>query len=96
MIANTRRIETAIQRYQGKRRMEEFRRNVFMKYLTYGGVDAGPKMFGGMDRKAFENMDADEIVTATATSYLSSDKMNIGADNTTWAIDFEGVAASFL
>lgn len=76
--------------------MEEKRRNYFIKYLSFGGVNADPRQFGGMDKKLFENMDKDEILAATATSTISNDKLNIGKDNSLWAVDFEGVAASYL
>ncbi|KAK2766888.1 hypothetical protein FQN54_006202 [Arachnomyces sp. PD_36] len=83
------RLETAIQRYQAKRRMDEERRSVFTKYMAFGGVTVGPKMFGGVDQKDMEAMDAAEILTARAQATITSDRSE-------WIVDFEQVAKGFL
>ncbi|KAK2882657.1 hypothetical protein FQN49_000131 [Arthroderma sp. PD_2] len=83
------RLETAIQRYQAKRRMDSDRRHIFTKYMAFGGVDVGPKMFEGNDQRGLEAMDAEDILTATATSNIPQDREN-------WNVDFETVAKGFL
>ncbi|WEW60917.1 hypothetical protein PRK78_006405 [Emydomyces testavorans] len=83
------RLETAIQRYEAKRRMNSERRDVFLKYLSYGGVKVGPKMFEGNDLKDLQRLDSEEIVTATAQT-------SIPEDRTDWDVDFETVAKGFF
>jgi hypothetical protein len=86
---NSSRLETAIQRYEVKRRFHSDRRYVFTRYLSYGGVHTGPKMFGGIDPRDIKDMDGDDIVTATA-------QFNIPDDRSEWLVDFEQVAKGFL
>ncbi|EFR00264.1 hypothetical protein MGYG_03267 [Nannizzia gypsea CBS 118893] len=83
------RLETAIQRYQAKRRLDSDRRHIFTKYMAFGGVDVGPKMFEGNDQRDLQSMDAEAIATATASS-------NIPQDREKWNVDFETVAKGFL
>ena len=62
-----RRIEIAIQRFFAKRNLNSERKDVFDKYLAFGGVDSGPKMFsGGLDAKTLSDLTAPEIATMTA------------------------------
>lgn len=91
-----RRIETALQRYQARRRFDSRRRNIFDKWLTFGGIENGPKQFsGGTDQADLEGLSKDEIASLTAKTWLSDDKF-IEGDNAPWAVDFEGVAKGFL
>ncbi|EEP80355.1 predicted protein [Uncinocarpus reesii 1704] len=83
------RLETAIQRYETKRRMNSERRDVFLKYLSYGGVKVDQKMFEGNDEKDLKRLDSEEIITATAQT-------NIPEDRADWDVDFETVAKGFL
>ncbi|EER24967.1 hypothetical protein CPC735_015660 [Coccidioides posadasii C735 delta SOWgp] len=83
------RLETCIQRYETKRRMNSERRDIFLKYLSYGGVNVGPKMFEGNDQKDLQRLDSEDIVTATAQT-------NIPEDRAHWDVDFEAVAKGFL
>lgn len=93
-LTDSRRIETAIQRYSAKRKLDSARKNVFDKWMTYGGVDAGPKMFsGGLDAKILSDKTAAEIRTLTATHYVGEDK---DGDDSEYVVDFEGVAKAFL
>lgn len=69
--------------------MDSERRSVFMKYMSFGGISVGPKMFGGVDQKDLEIMDAAEIVAARAQA-------SITADRSEWIVDFEAVAKGFL
>ncbi len=76
--------------------MDSDRKGLFDKYLSYGGVDVTPNMFQGMDTKAFEDMNAGEIIAATATARVASDKEITGTDVSKWVVDFEGVVKGFL
>ncbi|EGE81665.2 hypothetical protein, variant [Blastomyces dermatitidis ER-3] len=83
------RLETAIQRFQAKRSMDSDRRSVFTKYMSYGGVDVGPKMFEGNDQRDLMDKDAEDILTATAQASVPENRVG-------WAVDFEAVAKGFL
>lgn len=50
---------------------------------------------GGMDKEAFNERTAAEIVTMTATNYVGEDKYD-GTHEARWAVDFEGIAKGFL
>lgn len=91
------RIETAIQRYKAKRNFDSEKKDVFDKYMSFGGIDTGPKMFtGGLDANMLDEHDAKEIRDITATNFVGSDKANIGKDSSIWTVDFEGVVKGFL
>jgi hypothetical protein len=92
-----RRILTAIQRFERRRKLNAELRDVFLTYLSYGGVTTGPNMFQGGNKKAdFEGMDKDGVAEAMAQTSLTHDKDNIGKDTSVWAVDFEGVMKGFL
>ncbi|OJD22885.1 hypothetical protein ACJ73_05763 [Blastomyces percursus] len=84
-----RRLETAIQRFQAKRSMDSDRRSVFIKYMSYGGVDVGPKMFEGNDQRDLRDKDAEEILTARAQASVPENRVG-------WVVDFDAVAKGFL
>ena len=91
------RIETAIQRYKAKRNLDSEKKDVFDKYMSFGGIDTGPKMFsGGLDAKMLDEHDAKEIRDITATDFVGSDKANVGKDSSVWTVDFEGIVKGFL
>lgn len=91
----TERIEIAIQRYAAKRNFDSVRKDVFDKYLAYGGIESGPKMFsGGLDATDLSNMDAAEIALAKAHHSVAADKNNDGDSH--FVVDFEACAAAFL
>lgn len=89
MLTLSRRLETAIQRFQAKRRMDNTRSAVFAKYMAYGGVSVGPKMFEGNDPRDIQNMEGEDIITATAEAFIPEDRSE-------WLVDFELVAKGFL
>ncbi len=71
--------------------------NIFYKYLMYGGVTVGPKMFlGGISKGDMEGMDKDQIVEAMAQTSIKADKVDTVTNNSAWAVDFEGVMKGFL
>jgi Argonaute siRNA chaperone (ARC) complex subunit Arb1 len=65
--------------------------------MSYGGIDTGPKMFGGgldSDTLNDEETTRDDIEQFTATNYVGADKDDIeSADH---AVDFDGVLKGFL
>lgn len=65
------------------------RRNVFTKYMSYGGVDIGPKMFEGNDQRDLMDMDSEDILTAAAQASVPENRVG-------WDVDFEAVAKGFL
>lgn len=69
--------------------MDSDRKNVFTKYMSFGGVSVGPKMFGGVTQQDLELMDAAEIATATAQASIAEDRAG-------WTVNFEAVAKGFL
>ncbi|RAK99031.1 uncharacterized protein BO80DRAFT_143151 [Aspergillus ibericus CBS 121593] len=83
------RLEDALLRYQKNRRLESDRRVVFLKYLAYGGVDIGQKMFGGVDGRDLQAMDSEQILQARALASIKKDKSNL-------AVDFDAVVRGFL
>lgn len=91
-----RRIETALQRYQKKRKFQAYPRDVFMKWLKFGGIYTGPKMFtGGLDKNDIDSKTTAEIAAMTATTFAGEDKLLEGEEKI-WEVDFENVARGFL
>ncbi|PVI03560.1 hypothetical protein DM02DRAFT_247412 [Periconia macrospinosa] len=86
------RIELAIQRFKQKRRMHEMYALVFSKWMRFGGVDSGPRMFGAVTKQQMAEMNAEEIARATANHNVPWDR----ADEKHWVVDFNGVAKAFL
>ena len=75
--------------------MNSERKDLFDKYLVYGGVDAGPKMFsGGLDTQTLEESNAAEITTLTATNFVSGDMDDV--DSSGHVVDFDGCVKGFL
>ncbi|KAI4132951.1 MAG: hypothetical protein LQ338_000418 [Usnochroma carphineum] len=88
------RIEYAIQRYCVRRNMDSPRKDVFDKYLSFGGISAGPKQFaGGLDAKDMSDMDAAEIALMKATHFVDADKW--GSEGA-YEVDFETCAKAFF
>ncbi len=90
-----RRIETAVQRFTAKRRLESETKTLFDRYLVHGGIEGGPKMFsGGLDAQTLKTKNAAEIADLAAIHYVDSDKVD--AFDSTHVVDFEGCLKSFL
>ncbi|RAQ53942.1 hypothetical protein AFGD_007731 [Aspergillus flavus] len=83
------RIEAAILRYQNSRRMEPDRREVFMRYLAYGGVDVGPKMFTGVDEQELQKLDSEQALIAKGQA-------SIRHECTKLTVDFNTVVKGYL
>jgi hypothetical protein len=68
----------------------------FDHYLILGGVNSGKKMFsGGVDFAKGCELDSEQIATLRATDYVHEDKNDIGRDSS-WVVDWEGIAKGFL
>ncbi|KKK22982.1 hypothetical protein AOCH_002690 [Aspergillus ochraceoroseus] len=83
------RMEDAFLRFQKKRRIENDRLEVFQKYLAYGGVDVGPKMFVGSDDRDFKNMDSEQILLARGQTSIKDDHSKL-------PVDFNAVVKGYL
>lgn len=82
-------MEDAILRYQKNRRLESDRREVFLKYLSYGGVDVGPKMFGGMDERELQQLDSEQILVTQGQASIAQERSDM-------EVDFDVVVRGYL
>ncbi|PQE10219.1 Argonaute subunit Arb1 protein [Rutstroemia sp. NJR-2017a WRK4] len=95
----SRRIETCIQRYRARRRLDSVRNNILTKYFSLGGIESGAKAFnGGLDTDTLENSTAAEIAAIQATDFIrtGSSKYYDPENDEHWVVDWEGVAKGFL
>ena len=76
--------------------MDPVTRDVFYKYLAYGGLDVGQNMFQGVSERDAESMDKEDLTRALAQTSLSFDFRDIGKESSKWVVDFEGVMKGFL
>ncbi|OXV06483.1 hypothetical protein Egran_05749 [Elaphomyces granulatus] len=83
------RIDDAITRFQANRRLEMDRMQVFTKYLAYGGIDVGPKVFGGLDNHDLEDLDKEQILLARSQTTIVEERSKL-------KIDFDTVAKGYL
>lgn len=99
---NQRRMQTCIQRYRARRKLDEFKANIFSKYLILGGVEATGKAFtgGALDKETLAAATAEEIAAVQATDYIRSGVKNAKYydpdEAEKWVVDFEGIAKGFL
>jgi hypothetical protein len=97
-----RRIQTCIQRYRARRKLDSTRANILNKYLILGGVEATTKAFtgGALDKATLESATAEEIAAVQATDFIRAGSKNAKyydpAEADKWVVDFEGVAKGFL
>lgn len=92
------RLLTAIQRFERTRKLTPERRDVFYKWLHYGGIVIAPNVgTGGQD---LEEMDKDQIAAALSQvripDELKEDLETATSDEPKYAIDFLGCMQSFL
>ncbi|OBT90580.1 hypothetical protein VE02_01042 [Pseudogymnoascus sp. 03VT05] len=96
------RIETCIQRYRARRKLDEDRANIFNKYLIFGGIDTTIKAFtGGVDNETLEDFDGPTIADINATDIMYSgneagSKFYDPCAPQNWVVDFEGITEAFL
>lgn len=68
---------------------------MFDKYMAYGGIDSGSKMFtGGLDPATLDDRTTAEIRDMTATHFVSPGQGD--EDDSKFVVDFEGCAKGFL
>ena len=94
----TNRIEKAIHRFEKRRKMSPEMRDVFYKYLAYGGIDVGPNMFqGAHSKQELEGIEKDDLKDILAQAHITDPTDNeIGKDPEKWVVDFEGCMNGFL
>lgn len=93
------RIQTCIQRYRARRKLDSVRSNILTKYFALGGIEVGTKTFnGGLDKETLENSTAAEIAAIQATDFVrsSNSKYYDPSDTENWVVDWEGVVKGFL
>ncbi|OAA66768.1 Argonaute complex, subunit Arb1 [Niveomyces insectorum RCEF 264] len=102
MLSFDERIETCIQRFRARRRLDNERSHLFSRYLTVGGVNCEPRQFNGTaglyDTEGFTKdelraMAANDVVARAGSKYskyYATDNADL------WAIDFAGVASGFF
>ncbi|KAF7596332.1 hypothetical protein BBP40_002076 [Aspergillus hancockii] len=83
------RIEDALLRYVKNRRLEPERLAVFKKYLQYGGIDVGPKMFTGVDERVLQQLDSEQAMIARGHTSVRKECSDL-------PIDFNEVVKSYL
>ena len=97
-----RRIETCIQRYRSRRKLDSVRGNIFSKYLILGGIEATNKAFtgGALDKETLATATAEEIAAVQATDFVRTGTKNAKYYDPTeedkWVVDFEGIVKGFL
>ncbi|KAJ6444968.1 argonaute complex, subunit Arb1 [Purpureocillium lavendulum] len=94
------RIQSCIQRFRARRRLQTEHALFFNEYLFLGGIDTSSNAFGGYDPKDLKDLTPAERRDLMATdtvhgSFNSDDRFYSGA-NDHWTIDFTGVVAGFF
>lgn len=102
--AFTERIETAVRKFNARRKMHQQTRLIFEKYMIYGGMDAGTQFTGGLDEAAKGEMTKKEIaemsvryqVSERVLDGLADDLGGEGGETPSYVVDFEASAKGFL
>ncbi|KAJ5165784.1 hypothetical protein N7492_006080 [Penicillium capsulatum] len=83
------RLDSALVRYQFKRRMESERRNIFHKFLQYGGITVGPNFGTGATPRELREMGHKQAMRVRSQTEISKDRDGL-------EISFTKVARAFL
>ncbi|KAJ5246287.1 hypothetical protein N7468_001270 [Penicillium chermesinum] len=83
------RIEEALIRFDRFRRMEPERRNIFHKYLSYGGIATGHNYGGGLSNQDMKTLTEEEAMRART-------QLGIHKEREGMEINFNKVARGFL
>ncbi|KAM3424449.1 hypothetical protein BST61_g6453 [Cercospora zeina] len=99
--AFTSRIEYAVTRFTGRKKMHQASRAVFSKFLLFGGFETLTHMFaGGLGKQEFEEYDKEEILQMKANFGVSASVADgvdeHSLDSGSWVVDFAGMAKAFL
>ena len=93
-------MQTCIQRYRARRKLDETKANIFNKYLILGGIETTNKAFtgGALDAETLASATAEEIAAIQATDFIrpGSKKYYDPAESDKWVVDWEGVCKGFL
>ncbi|KAJ9491383.1 hypothetical protein VN97_g1873 [Penicillium thymicola] len=84
------RIDEAIKRFLYKRRLEPYRRKVFLKYLQYGGVSVGPNHSQGVTPSELKEMTKEEAMQARSNTAI------FPRQGKPYPISFNNVATGYL
>ena len=76
--------------------MSSERRDVFYKYLAYGGVDISPNMFQSTADLDQSSMSKDELAMAMSKVSIGSDKYDLKSPQALYAVDFLACMQAFL
>ncbi|KAL9468443.1 hypothetical protein ACSS6W_010137 [Trichoderma asperelloides] len=94
------RMQSCIQRYRSRRRLQHHRTLYFDEYLFLGGVDTSQGAYTGLDPKELKQLTPAQRKEATARHVVhegssAGDRFYDG-DETKWTVDFSGVVAGFF
>lgn len=90
------RILTSIQRFERTRRLSPSRRDIFYKYLAYGGIDVGPNMFQSVTPLDKKTMSKEELATALSQLSINTETHDVDSPNALYTVDFLGCMKAFL
>lgn len=91
------RIQIAMQRYKSRRKFSVHKSDIWVKFIKFGGIETGPRMFTGrLSKEDLEDKTAAEISSLTATDFTREDQYDLEDPESRWVVDFEGVAKGFL
>ncbi|KAK2589543.1 hypothetical protein QQS21_012780 [Conoideocrella luteorostrata] len=94
------RIQSCIQRFRSRRRLQGDQPFFFNEYLFLGGIDTSSNAFSGLDNKDLKDLTPAERRDVTATDVVhtdsNADERFYTADADHWSVDFAGVAAGFF
>ena len=76
--------------------MSSERRDIFYKYLAYGGVDISPNMFQSTADLDQSSMSKDELAMAMSKVSIGSDKYDLQSPQALYAVDFLACMQAFL
>lgn len=76
-------------RFDRKRRMDSWRRNIFHKYLQYGGISIGPNFGTGVPLKELKEMTREEAMQARTQTMIEKERASLN-------ISFDAVVRGFL
>ncbi|KAH8122178.1 Argonaute siRNA chaperone complex subunit Arb1-domain-containing protein [Trichoderma asperelloides] len=99
-ISFEKRMQSCIQRYRSRRRLQHHRTLYFDEYLFLGGVDTSQGAYTGLDPKELKQLTPAQRKEATARHVVhegssAGDRFYDG-DETKWTVDFSGVVAGFF
>lgn len=93
-------MQSCIQRFRSRRRLQGDRGLYFNEYLFLGGVDTTPNTFGGLSQQEMKELTPAQRREATATDVIWANSQGgenfYDGDDEKWSIDFAAVVAGFF